>query len=418
MRKALVRKKIVRPHSIIGAFLAAVLTLWPTRGASGQESPKVVGRALYALAATPNENISYATNRYPATLYRINSAKKLKVVREITSEKDGSATVQAAGDAIFILDHPHFTVHVIHTNDPTRSDSVAFNVDRRGSMVDLQDGVAAAIAQGAVPQILLPLVIPQGNSPPTITLVSVSSDATQAGSRITFDQWDEYAAIRLEGTPEIPIPALSIKVWIDSGDVIFRSFHNPAHHVIIDTAPPPSLRTGEAGFDLKAINDRYLVLRNLSSGTLVQDRSRNTWQKIPIEGDRSRLRLFGEWLATDVELESSGPFGVDKPEKSGERDSRTNRLPSVYGEYGSYCSYNHRSFPGVLIIQNLVDGRTIRIDTHQEDSEILSVNGTLVLYRVNDSIYQATIAGKQIQGATLIAKDDDVPEVHWIFWSN
>ncbi len=74
-------------------------------------------------------------------------------------------------------------------------------------------------------------------------------------------------------------------------------------------------------------------------------------------------------------------------------------------------------FLGILTLQNLADGRKIRIVTGQEDSEILRVQGDIVLYRVNDEIYQARIAGDQLKDTTLVVKDDDVPEIHWAFWS-
>jgi len=40
-----------------------------------------------------------------------------------------------------------------------------------------------------------------------------------------------------------------------------------------------------------------------------------------------------------------------------------------------------------------------------------------VLYRVNDTIFQAQIAGGKLRGTTVVVKDEDVPEIHWVFWS-
>jgi hypothetical protein len=39
-----------------------------------------------------------------------------------------------------------------------------------------------------------------------------------------------------------------------------------------------------------------------------------------------------------------------------------------------------------------------------------------VLYRVNDTIYQARIVGDKLQDNSVLVKDDDVPEIHWVFW--
>lgn len=69
------------------------------------------------------------------------------------------------------------------------------------------------------------------------------------------------------------------------------------------------------------------------------------------------------------------------------------------------------------MLQNLGDGRKIRIETDQEDSEILWADDNSALYRVNDAIYQAQIIGDKLQDTTMIVKDQDVPEIHWVFWS-
>jgi hypothetical protein len=69
-------------------------------------------------------------------------------------------------------------------------------------------------------------------------------------------------------------------------------------------------------------------------------------------------------------------------------------------------------------LDNLEDGSRITIDTGQEDSEILTVRDDgLVLYRVNDSIFSAQIEGDKLSKPLLVVKDEDVPEVHWVFWS-
>jgi hypothetical protein len=107
-------------------------------------------------------------------------------------------------------------------------------------------------------------------------------------------------------------------------------------------------------------------------------------------------------------VEAFGPYEI-----AGSRGNPGNaRFPLVQGQFDSDVFS-----PGVLVLQNLDDGRKIRIETGQEDSEILNVNGDIVVYRVNDSVYRASIAGDRLQGATVLAKDDDVPEVHWVFWS-
>ena len=417
---------------ITGRLLCAglVLTILSCGFVFGQGTNTAPAKQLYLLAATPTENINYSTNRYPTVLYRVNPTKKLDVVSEIVSEKDGSAAVQAVGDVIFVIDQLNFTVHVIHTDDPARSDSVPFNADHRASNVD-DYGITASIIPGSSPDILLPVIVSAGESPPISALVSISSSQAGLDSRVQINKWNKYGALRREGTPGIPILALPFVVRIDGNNLVYNLVVNGAPRssntppVVVDSIPP-SLREmkGPVPVAIEAANAEYLVLRtsflggpSTPSTTLAHYRAQDAWKTVEIEGNDSRLRLFGQWLATDVEVESSGPFLGENPEKSGERDSRTSRLPNVYGEYGAYCWLNHRRFPGVLVLQNLEDNRKIRIETHQEDSEILWVSENTVLYRMNDSIYQAEIAGDKIQRSTLVVKDDDVPEVHWVFWS-
>ena len=92
-------------------------------------------------------------------------------------------------------------------------------------------------------------------------------------------------------------------------------------------------------------------------------------------------------------------------------------LPDVRQEFADmrmYCV-----IPGLLILDNLADGRRITLKTHEEDSEILDVRKDgLVLYRVNDEIFSTNIEGDRLSAPILVVKGEDVPEVHWAFWSS
>ena len=69
-----------------------------------------------------------------------------------------------------------------------------------------------------------------------------------------------------------------------------------------------------------------------------------------------------------------------------------------------------------MLMNDLEDGRKIVIDTGQEDSEVLWADDKAVLYRVNDTIYQAKITGDRVESPSVVVKDRDVPEIHWAFW--
>ena len=146
----------------------------------------------------------------------------------------------------------------------------------------------------------------------------------------------------------------------------------------------------------------------------IHELKQNSWQTIQIEGNSSRLRLFDPWLTAIVG--TPNPDHKPSPGRDNERDQETDRLPNVRDEYSRFAGKWIWS-PGVLVLQNLADGRKIRIETGQEDSEVLSVEGETLLYRINDTIYQARIVGDQLKDATVLAKDEDVPEIHWVLWS-
>jgi hypothetical protein len=148
----------------------------------------------------------------------------------------------------------------------------------------------------------------------------------------------------------------------------------------------------------------------------LHERVRNRWSELPVEGDLSRCRLFDPWLATTVVM--NNPNHRPNPGKENERyitdgnpHDESAPFPNVRDMY-PIDEYR----PGILVLQNLEDGRKIRVETGQEDSEVLAVRGQIVLYRVNDTIYQASIVGTRLQNISVAVKGDDVPEVHWVFW--
>jgi len=195
----------------------------------------------------------------------------------------------------------------------------------------------------------------------------------------------------------------------------------------ISLAPiPDAIRQSKEKFlfSVVAATDGYLLLRcsidvsprppgGPTEQLYLLDRSSSQWRTINVEGNSSLVRLFRPWLATIVRTDSEGqqPRG-----RNNERSFATDRLPNVQRQYANWAG-KYNWFPGILTLQNLTDGRKIRIETNQEDSEIVWVGSGTVLYRVNDAIYQARITGDQIQDSVLVAKDDDVPEIHWVFSS-
>ena len=389
---------------------------------------------LYLLSATPADDYSY-----PATLYRAENGK-LEAVREVVPQAEGVRSVQAWGNVIFLI-HPAQipkAVTVLHPDEQLHVDDVEINPNYSDFFVTDE-----AIAEPK-PSVFDELILASkgGFSLPNLEWLSISSGSAAPGPSVKLDSWDEYAAMRLEGEPGGPEHRqASFAVAAVGTNLVFP----PAwgHPVVIDSVSPTVLDATNGTASNRALvlaaSRQYLLLgvshtfeelfssKSLNSSVMdlfLHDRVRDLWKTIQIEGNSSRTRLFGSWLAVTVEM-----FNPDRKPSPGRENERG---PEAFGDYGIAGSkgndgtarypfvrgaYPSQTFtPGILVLQNLEDGRKIRIETNQEDSEILSVAGDSVLYRVNDTIYHSKIAGDKLQNPSVIVRDEDVPEIHWVFW--
>lgn len=411
--------------------LLAVLGLMPTEvGPASEQTADAANAKIYFLAGTPTE---HTDKTYPVTLYGPDQSKKLKAVREVVQRTDGLHSVHPWGDAIFVA-HPHTiptTVEIVHTSDPTLKDSVVFNpqpFDALSSSAGFFVGdtrIALALPRGSNLEALFPLSTNFGD-PSKARLISVSTNIAEKTGRVSLGRWNDYAALRsegLEGGPAVPAGILASAVGEGLGIAI-------SGHTTTIVPLPPGLRDAVASTPIwiVASTDEYLVVRkNLTTDelnsdkegrdwlqTFVLERAAGRWKTLQIEGNTSRSRLFGPWLVTIVAKWNLN--GSPGPGRANERAAETSDRPNVRDLYAHFEGRNNW-LPGILMLQDLVDGRKIRIETGQEDSEVLRVDGDLVLYRINDAIYLARIVGDQLKDSTLIVKDEDVPEIHWAFWS-
>lgn len=416
--------------------LAAVLTLLSVIHIPEQDTRNAIPSRLYLLSATPSSGSGDRVpggpgDRFPVNLYRVNSGGKLDLVRNVVPQPDGLLLAQSAGDVVFFV-HPGLnprSVSLVRTEDPMRADDVVF--DAGGSPVS-PTTTAAAEPQVSSIDILLPFMTDYSSAAGVRqTLAIVSSDPDKPGPRVRFDAWDEYAALRFDGLAGGPA-LVDCLGGLSAGDNLAIA-GGSGRSVVVDVLPP-ALRAANRpeNADIVAASREYFVMyvypRFLKAGApknpadskqlFVHDRVRDRWKTIQIEGDSSSSRLFGSWLATLVMTWNSNHKHTPAPgSTSGERDwGITGKLPNVRSWYADQAERFYL-LPGILALQNLADDRKIRIETGQEDSEILWVGGNTVLYRVNDTIYQASIAGDKLQGPSVVVKDDDVPEVHWVFWS-
>jgi hypothetical protein len=410
---------VARQNSLLVVGIILLILLTPMYGdlTSMHESTTDV---LYLLSGTPT---NYGDQTFSGSLYQVNASKKLELVREVAPQAEGLYSVHADGGVIFVT-HPHITpttVSIIHTADPLRKDDLVFNPK---GLTSIQNREALAEPKPSSVDELFALAADAAH-PNRGTVVSVSSSSSTGNARVNFDSWDEYTAMRVDGNTGGPALGIGPFGSIVDGKFAISVF---GRDIAVETLPPflrqPTERT-IAWFMVVSSEYSVLALANTSSGSptlgavgsrdmLVHERTQKRWKKIVIEGTSSRLRLFGSWLATIVGTEN--PDHKPSPGRENERASSANGLPSVREQYATFAGYESW-LPGILVLQNLADDRKIRIETGQEDSEILLVEADTVLYRINDTIYQAKIAGEELKESVVVVKDEDVPEIHWAFWS-
>lgn len=410
-------------HRLYRFFCAgAIFSLICGLPAFGQKVQETAPLRLYLFSATPTE---HTDKRYPAVLYRVSADRKLEVVREVVSPSEGVRLVQAWTNAIFATSPPvpATTVDIIHTDDPLREDRLKFNP--MGLNVN-NSATVITEPQSTSENQLFPL-LRDFSDPAHLrgSLVSVSSKLSDLDSRLKIDTWGEYASLRHQGSQGGPALVAGLIASI-SGQNLAMSVYG--HSIVVDGLPPQLRGTGQEIVPvIVCVSQQYLVLllqrtrEEMSSANLgdtrelfVHDRTQDRWRALRADGNSSGFRLFGSWLTTIVGMWN--PDHKPSPGRENERNSSTNRLPNVQEEYATFGGrWNWK--PGILVLQNLADSRKLKIETGQEDSEVLSVQADTVLYRINEAIYQARIVGDQLKDTAMIVKDDDVPEIHWVFWS-
>lgn len=381
---------------------------------------------LYFLAATTTQ---HGDNSYPVVLYRANAKGRLELAREVVPQSEGAEFIFACEGTIFAL-HPHSAptgVAIVHTDDPERTDDLAFESkgvrpSPSATVIAAPSNASAVLLAPWIINLTDPAHLPEHFD---VRLVRISSGSAGSGPRVQFDTWSDYAYLRREGATGGPNYVPDLIASAEGGRLAMNVF---GHSTIVDDLPPEIRSAANKVVPVIFVASQdYLILTPQHSGTgtdtlgdtlplHIQDRRNSRWTTIQSDGNSPTVRLFGSWLATIV-----GTWSVNhgpNPGRANERpdNRKTDRLPPVQTLFSSFRGHNI-FLPGILTLRSLADGRKIRLETGQEDSEFLRVEGDVVLYRVNDTIYQARIDGSQLKDTTVVVKDEDVPEIHWAFWS-
>jgi hypothetical protein len=393
----------------------------PIRGAEAKE-------AIYFLAATSTTD-AY-TQAYPVALYSIGDREKLALLRQILTAEHG--LIDFADDLhgrIYLVSsaaNDEANMTILHEDDPDRVDSV------------LLKHFNDSLCWGAVAGDQLPAGVQYC---PPHQIVLVLGKAVQDKPRLAPGSWALFKHLQYAGVVGVPFPPNP------SGccRIVGRNLVMPANlqtpEVVVSELPPEldaSSVKGLFGGGAIVSTDRFFAFMleprefaNMHGVTTenpghagppisiyIHDKLAEKWRSLDLPTTVTGIsnlpvRLFEPWLVTTVAEWRPGPDV--SPGHDQERKWSNAQFPGVNAGYAN--QFLDLFLPGKLILDNLLDGRRVTLETGQEDSEVLAIRADgQILYRVNDSIYSARIAGNQITAPTLIVKDVDVPEVHWAFW--
>lgn len=370
----------------------------------------------YLLAASPT---IYGTATYAASLYTIGENKELKLARMVAPTKDGVDFVLSSPSAL-VVGRPNLgprTFDIVHVNAPGTVDSVTPDIKGR----EVIDGFIAEREGQSI--LVLRVESPTERAQGRWSLIGI--DLTKSTSERIIDPlpMSYFAGERWDGETGGPLlgrsPHLAATAtkggWTTYGTVVFPK--SPGTHSIPDGLT----------YSIRCINDRFVVLdpggrshadalMQMTSTALVCDRRTGTSRTITVPGGQSRLRLFGPWLAVVV-VESATAHEEPMPGSDLHRKRATATRPGIAEAYENNRKHMGEWLPGTLELINLETGTVIQQNTKQADSEVLTISGNQVVYRINQQIFEASILDGALQNSVLLTEGEDVPEVHWVFWS-
>jgi len=411
-------------------FIAAFLLGAATAAHAQSGAP---GDTLYLLAGTTSGD---AAATYAVNLYSVD-AGKAEFLRQIFGPDQGMFDAREDRDGhIYVMDYWATRVSVIHEARPAEGDVVLFpgglgKPGTRGNVSFYYPAWGVTSGTKATDCLLLPHLEKDG----IWSITRVLADRNGHDPRVTTGSGVEflapYGSYQYSGDAGQPAPPTPPSAKIVDHKVALLALGGREVFVSLGDVPdrliPQPQPSGMPGLfvNVLARTSDYLIVSAVEpsggaapTAVYVEGRASHKWSVISIPSIEPASRVFGNWLATSVEEPAVGhPMespGVDNERAAGNL-ARPQPVPPtrlLYGLDGGFY------MPGRLELDNLMDRRRITIETGQQDSQILNVDpGGNVLYRVNDKIYSAQIQGDRVGPSTLVVQGEDVPEVHWVFWS-
>ena len=209
---------------------------------------------------------------------------------------------------------------------------------------------------------------------------------------------------------------LTASVRDDSGEL--RVFLDGAFVPVQVPAPPGYTEPRRFSFIVYGLNEELaaLTVREIisrqpveKSGVWVLNRATGKWTQIPTPHPTPEVRTLGTWVVI-AETQPEGREGERVP-------SKARRVPSSMGPAIAHrMQSRHIRLPGRITLFHSTDGQQLRIETGEDDTEVLAIHEGKVYYRVNDQLWRAGILKDKLAPPELVFESPVIGDVHWIFW--
>jgi len=247
--------------------------------------------------------------------------------------------------------------------------------------------------------------------------------------------WDEYRSVRTEGFWSPGDLHSYLDLSAQNGKLFFRPNQSS---VDLGVELPGSITpAADKRLILAVSNDDMFVVaiyaRQIPAGdvsttdVLVYDKKVASWQTINLGNAGASIRGFGPWIATASserkratgrgEAIQSDPRGERQSPGSASRRNALNPRAQARDQVSIETLFEDVPFyfDGELSLYNIRTKKKYRIQTFEGDSEILLVEGNSVYYRVNDTLYRATIGSTNIENPLRMLTHEEVQRAHWAF---
>jgi hypothetical protein len=174
--------------------------------------------------------------------------------------------------------------------------------------------------------------------------------------------------------------------------------------------------------------------KNGTTSLYVRSTVSGEWRKFTVPGSKPRIKMIDSWvMGTAISGFLARPGSKVIPDPTGFTISERNESPGAderaryqenyppgnryhNGRPSTDSVFGKDYLPGVLFLIDTRTGRYLEIRTGQGDSEILLVHNSTVYYRVNDSLFAASLQAESTGQARLLTQNAAVPDMHWAFW--